>query len=224
MADRLKLTEEDIERFLQEVQESPPTPEVIQISSADVPPAAPEAARRSWTQSPLLKVTEADLAPVPPQPEGAPNLTELETLMFGLVNSARQAHLPSWLGSPNLRWHNGLAAVARGHSADMLKRQYVSHTSLEGVNVAQRIERHGIRYIACGENIGVVYGAASHSDEGVYEVHKAFMNQPRRLTNHRGNLLNPLWSHVGIGAAYDENGSLILTQNFIALYGKTTGR
>jgi uncharacterized protein YkwD len=224
MSDRLKLTEEDIERFLQEVQETPPTPAVIQISSADVPPAAPEAARRSWPQSPLLRVTEADLAPVPPQPQGVPNLTELETLMFGLVNSARQAHLPSWLGSPNLRWHDGLAAVARGHSADMLKRQYVSHTSPEGVTVAQRIERHGIRYIACGENIGVVYGVASHSDEGVYEVHKAFMNQPRRLTNHRGNLLNPLWSHVGIGAAYDENGSLILTQNFIALYGKPADR
>ncbi len=74
--------------------------------------------------------------------------------------------------------------------------------------------------MACGENIGVVYGAASHSDQGIYEIHKAFMNQPRRLTNHRGNLLNPIWSHVGIGVAYDPSGTLILTQNFIALYGK----
>jgi uncharacterized protein YkwD len=219
MSDRLKLTEEDIERVLQEVQEVPPTPAVIRISIDDVPPTPPEAAVRQMHQSSVLKVTEADLTPVPPQPYGEPNLTELETLMFGLVNSARQAHLPNWLGSPNLRWHDGLAAVARGHSADMLKRQYVDHTSPEGIKVSQRIERHGISYIACGENIGVVYGAASHSDQGVYEIHKAFMNQPRRLTNHRGNLLNPIWSHVGIGAAYDVNGSLILTQNFIALYG-----
>ena len=221
MSDRLKLTEEDVERVLQEVQEVPSTPAVIQISIEDMPPAPPESAAPHWHATSLLKVTEADLTPVPPQPDSEPNLTELETLMFGLVNSARHAHLPRWLGSPNLRWHDDLAAVARGHSADMLKRQYVEHTSPEGVKVAQRIERHGIGYIACGENIGVVYGAASHSDQGVYEIHKAFMNQPRRLANHRGNLLNPIWSHVGIGAAYDVSGSLILTQNFIALYGKS---
>ncbi len=221
MSDRLKLTEEDIERVLREVQEVPPTPAVIQISIEDMPPTMPEPAAPHGQSSSVLKVTEADLTPVPAQPFGDPNLTELETLMFGLVNSARQAQLPRWLGSPNLRWHDGLAAVARGHSADMLKRQYVEHTSPEGVKVARRIERQGIGYIACGENIGVVYGAASHSDQGVYAVHKAFMDQPRRLTNHRGNLLNPIWSHVGIGAAYDGSGTLILTQNFIALYGKT---
>ena len=220
MSDRLKLTEKEIERVLQEVRDVPPTPAVIQISIEDMPPLQSESPATHRHVSPVLKVTEADLRPVPPQPDSEPNLTELETLMFGLVNSARQAHLPRWLGSPNVRWHDGLAAVARGHSADMLKRQYVEHTSPEGVKVAQRIERHGIGYIACGENIGVVYGAASHSDQGVYAVHKAFMNQPRRMTNHRGNLLNPIWSHIGIGAAYDVGGSLILTQNFIALYGK----
>ncbi len=133
MSDRLKLTEEDIERVLHEVQEVPPTPAVIQISVEDMPPA-PRKERLLYRQpSSVLRVTEADLTPVPPQPYGEPNLTELETLMFGLVNSARQAHLPRWLGSPNLRWHDGLAAVARGHSADMLKRQYVEHTSPEGV-------------------------------------------------------------------------------------------
>jgi uncharacterized protein YkwD len=221
MSDRLKLTEEEIERVLQEVQEVPPTPAVIRIRVEDMPSTSPGTTTPHRHTAPVLRVTEADLTPVSPQPYGDPNLVELETLMFGLVNSARQAHLPRWLGSPNLRWHDGLAAVARGHSADMLKRQYVEHTSPEGVKVAQRIERHGIAYIACGENIGVVYGAASHSDQGVYEIHKAFMNQPRRITNHRGNLLNPIWSHIGIGAAYDASGSLILTQNFIALYGKT---
>ena len=216
MSDRLKLTEEDIERVLQEVQEVPPTPAIIQISVEDMPPELPAGQQRS---SSVLRVTEADLSPVPPQPFGEPNLTELETLMFGLVNSARQTHLPRWLGGPNLRWHDGLAAVARGHSADMLKRQYVEHTTPEGVKVAQRIERQGIRYVACGENIGIVYGAASHSDQGIYEIHKAFMNQPRRMTNHRGNLLNPIWSHVGIGAAYSSSGSLVVTQNFIAQFG-----
>ena len=39
--------------------------------------------------------------------------------------------------------------------------------------------------------------------------------QPRRLANHRGNLLNPIWTHVGIGIARDPNGTLFMTQNFV---------
>jgi uncharacterized protein YkwD len=167
----------------------------------------------------LIRITEEDLKVTPPLQRNSPNLVELETLMFGLVNSARQAHLPKWLGSPNLRWHEELASVARGHSLDMLRRGYVDHMSPEGVKVAGRIDHNNIAYVACGENIGIVYGAASHSEQGVYEIHNAFMNQPRRLTNHRGNLLNPIWTHVGIGAAYDESGSLFVTQNFISKLG-----
>jgi len=215
MSDRLKLTKEDIDRVLQQVQEVPPTPGVIRLSADDISGEPPPTRQAG---SSILRVTQADLSPARPQAGTDLNLTELETLMFGLVNSARQAHLPRWLGSPNLRWHDGLAEVARGHSVDMIQRQYVEHTSLEGVKVSQRIERNHIRYAACGENIGVVYGAASHNEQGIYEIHKAFMNQPRRLTNHRGNLLNPIWSYVGIGVAYDPSGTLIVTQNFIAQY------
>jgi uncharacterized protein YkwD len=210
MNERLKLTEEDIEHVLHQVRDNPPAPDVIRIGSTDVLPPAPR------VSASLIRITEDDLKVTPPLSHNSPNLVELETLMFGLVNSARQAHLPKWLGSPNLRWHEGLASVARGHSLDMLRRGYVDHTSPEGVKVAGRIDHNNIAYVACGENIGIVYGAASHSEQGVYEIHNAFMNQPRRLTNHRGNLLNPIWTHVGIGAAYDESGSLFVTQNFIS--------
>jgi uncharacterized protein YkwD len=213
MNERLTLTEEDIEALLQQVRDNPPSPTVMRIGSADVPPPVPR------VSASLIRITADDLKATPPQRTNAPNLVELETLMFGLVNSARQAHLPKWLGGPNLRWHEELASVARGHSLDMLRRGYVDHTSPDGVKVARRIDLSNITYVACGENIGVVYGAASHSDQGVYEIHNAFMNQPRRLTNHRGNLLNPIWTHVGIGAAYDESGSLFITQNFISKLG-----
>jgi uncharacterized protein YkwD len=42
------------------------------------------------------------------------------------------------------------------------------------------------------------------------------MSQPRSLTNHRGNLLNPIWTHVGIGVAYNPDGALVVTENFIS--------
>ena len=213
MDKRLKLTEEEIEHLLEEARDNPPAPAVIRIGVADVTSSTPR------VSSSLIRITAEDLAAAPPQHYTTPNLVELETLMFGLVNSARQAHLPKWLGGPNLRWHEGLAAVARGHSMDMLKRGYVDHTSPDGIKVARRLDLQDIAYVACGENIGVVYGAASHSEQGVYEIHNAFMNQPRRLTNHRGNLLNPIWTHVGIGAAYHESGTLFLTQNFVSKLG-----
>jgi uncharacterized protein YkwD len=214
MSERLKLTEEDIEQVLSQIRTAPPTPAVIRIGQEELQGVEGDAPVVPVDRQ--LRITADDLSVVPPQRVNTPNLIELETLMFGLVNSARQQHLPRWLGSPNLRWDDDLAAVARGHSLDMLKRRYVEHTSPDGVNVSRRLDQYGIRYVACGENIGVVYGAASHGDQGVYEIYRAFMNQPRRLTNHRGNLLNPIWTHIGIGAAYDESGSLLLTQNFIA--------
>ena len=106
--------------------------------------------------------------------------------------------------------------MARGHSADMLKRQYVAHVSPEGTTASRRISDSGIRYVACGENIGVFYGEAALSARSVQDIQAAFMNQPRSLTNHRGNILNPVWTHLGIGIAHNPAGTLVATQNFIS--------
>jgi uncharacterized protein YkwD len=78
------------------------------------------------------------------------------------------------------------------------------------------LNAHGVRFFACGENIGVVYGENSHIVQGAHDIHNAFMNQPRGLSNHRGNILNPIWTHVGIGVAYNPDGALVVTQNFIS--------
>ncbi|MCA9973382.1 MAG: CAP domain-containing protein, partial [Anaerolineales bacterium] len=167
----------------------------------------------------VLRITADDLTAVPAQPTTTPDLAQLEQIMFGLVNQARQAQLPGWLKTTTLRWHPGLAAVARGHALDMLRRQYVDHVSPDGLGAARRLDRFGITYLACGENIGAVYGPASHGQQGIVEIHRAFMNQPRSFTSHRGNLLNPLWTHVGIGVAYADSGVLLVTQDFMSAPG-----
>jgi len=211
----LKLTKEEIEQARQEAQARPPMPEIVAIHASDLP----DDVAAGVTIAAPLKITAADLMAVPPQAATA-DIHALEQQMFRLVNAARRAHLPGWLGTTRLRWHEGLATVARGHSADMLARQYVDHVSPEGITAVQRIERYGIRYLACGENIGVVYGSAGHAD-GIDDIHHAFMNQPRRLTNHRGNLLNPIWTHAGIGIAISTSGALVATQNFISTWIST---
>jgi uncharacterized protein YkwD len=211
MDDLLQLTADDIARFDAEIRATPPTPPVLTIQQSDISAMDPPVVPASERGGRRLSITAEDLAAVPEDLSPA----ELEALMFEMVRQARAAYLPRWVGRAKLNGHPDLAAAARRHSADMLRRRYVSHTSLEGLNVGKRLEQAGIGYLACGENIGVVYGPASRGAQGVYEIHNAFMNQPIRPTNHRGNLLNPIWTHIGIGVAYGGE-QLVVTQNFIA--------
>jgi uncharacterized protein YkwD len=210
--DWLQLTDEDIARAHQLVRAQPAMPEVITISPDDIPDdvAAPQSGES------ILTISSEDLAPVQAQDKATVHVSELESMMFEMVNAARKEHLPGWLGTAALKRHDRLAAIARGHSQDMLKRQYVAHVTPEGLTAARRIGLQGLSYVACGENIGIFYGDASHTRLAVEDIHNAFMNQPRSLTNHRGNLLNPIWTHVGIGIAHNPDGALVATQNFIS--------
>ncbi len=214
----LELTPEDIERAEQlaraeqVTRAQPIMPDVITIHPSDIPPDRPQPAAGQN----IITVTQDDLAPVGALLESSVDLQALEEEMFRLVNAARKAHLPGWIGTARLTYHENLAAVARGHSADMLKRQYVAHVSPEGITASRRIGQNGISYVACGENIGVYYGEGAHTARAIVEIHDAFMNQPRSMTNHRGNLLNPIWTHLGVGIAHNPDGSLVATQNFIS--------
>lgn len=211
----LQLTEDDINRAQQLDRSQPPMPEVITITTEDIPLETPEIARASD----IITITGEDLAPTMPQTTTSEDLHQLEQLMFELINRDRETHLPRWIGTARLSWHDGLAAVARGHSMDMLRRQYVAHESPERITASQRINIQRIRYVACGENIGVFYGERAGTSQAIHEIHNAFMNQPRSLTNHRGNILNPIWTHAGIGIGYNPDGSLVATQNFISAPG-----
>ena len=214
--DWLQLTEEDIERAHVLARRQPTTPDVITITAEEIPADEPPPANSRA----IISITADDLAPEAPRPSTSDDLRRLEMYMFDLLNEARKVHLPRWLGTARLTWHDGLTAIARGHSADMLRRQYVAHVTPEGITVAQRIDRQGITYVACGENIGVFYGDAAGTSSAIDEIHQAFMNQPRSMTNHRGNVLNPIWTHTGIGVAYNPDGSLVVSQNYISSPGR----
>jgi uncharacterized protein YkwD len=215
MDDWLQLSEEDIERAYRLARAQAPEPDIITITEDEVSDDLPAAVAEG---GPLV-ITAADLAPAGPKPQADQDLAEIEQLMFRLLNETRRRHVPAWVGTAGLLWHDALAAASRQHSADMLRRHYVAHVTPEGVTAAQRLQRASIGYVACGENIGIVYGEAAHGSRAVVEIHNAFMNQPRSLTNHRGNLLNPIWTHVGIGIAYNPDGALVATQNFISAPG-----
>ena len=193
----------------------PTPPAALKITLDDLEPEAPEAITQA-----LMTITRDDLSPVAGPIVASPSIARLEQLMFDLVNETRQNHLARLVGTASLGWHALLATIARQHSADMLRRQYVDHITPEGLTTAQRIQRKRISYVACGENIGVVYGEAAQSEQAIYDIHDAFMNQPRSLTNHRANLLNPLWTHMGVGIALNPDGALVATQLFISAPGR----
>jgi uncharacterized protein YkwD len=101
--------------------------------------------------------------------------------IFDLVNRARVD-----AGLEPLAWSDGLAAVARGHAAEMYLEGYFSHESPATGDVADRLAAAGISYSVAGENLAL---AAT-----VDEVHTGLMDSP----GHRANILGADYRRLGI--------------------------
>jgi cysteine-rich secretory family protein len=106
-------------------------------------------------------------------------------------------------------WNDRLAAVALAHSRDMLRRRYFAHVDPEGRTPTGRINAAGIRWRALAENIA--------ANRTVTNAENDLMDEPRFQQNHRGNILNPAYTDVGIGIVQGPNGDLYITQDFIAI-------
>jgi uncharacterized protein YkwD len=65
-----------------------------------------------------------------------------------LINEHRRT-----VNCPALQWISVVASVAQSHSSDMVRRNFFSHTTPEGLSPFQRLERVGIKYTRAAENI-----------------------------------------------------------------------
>jgi len=115
-----------------------------------------------------------------------------------LLNADRLAN-----GLAKLQVNAKLNTVAQKHAQDMITRNFFSHTNPDGQSPFDRIKQAGIPYSAAGENIA--------GDKSVQAAEVAFMNS----SGHRANILNPSYTSVGIGVAYDANGKAYVVQDFI---------
>src|SRR5271163_1367128 len=134
---------------------------------------------------------------------------QLELQMWVLINRDRadQANSRETRGrAPALQWDDRLAAVARMHSEQMARNGYFSHEGADGSSPAHRVSMAGIKWLSTGENIA---NCAS-----VSEAESLFMNEPRFQQNHRWNVLNVNYTHVGVGIARARDGSLYITHDF----------
>jgi uncharacterized protein YkwD len=99
-----------------------------------------------------------------------------------------------------------LGAIALAHSRDMNANGFVGHTSPTTGTAKARVERAGVRTTVVLENIGRGYSPD--------EVHRGLMDSP----GHRGNVLSPDATHVGIGVvreSEDDRAAYLVTEVFV---------
>ncbi|MDP9369945.1 MAG: SH3 domain-containing protein [Chloroflexota bacterium] len=113
-----------------------------------------------------------------------------ERTFLGLINNYRAAN-----GLPGLQLSESLSGAADYHSVDMAHKDYFSHTLANGVTWGQNIANHGYTYDTYqGENIASGNESAS-----------ATFDQWRNSPGHNANMLNPNFTAIGIGRAYNGN-------------------
>ncbi|SMD05457.1 CAP domain-containing protein [Sporomusa malonica] len=124
-------------------------------------------------------------------------ITHDELQAIDLLNNDREKQ-----GLPRLIADSRLTQVARKHAADMVSKNYFSHTNLQGQSPFDRLKANGIAYRSAGENIAYNYNIA--------DMEAAWMKSP----GHRANILNSGYTHVGVGLYPGENGTIYGVQLF----------
>ncbi|MFQ5599183.1 MAG: CAP domain-containing protein [Candidatus Krumholzibacteriia bacterium] len=137
-----------------------------------------------------------------PEPELPRTEREAEATLLRLLNRDRdRAGLPVLVELPQL------SALARSHSADMRDRRFFAHVSPTTGRLVNRAAEARIRYRRLGENIAIGHD--------VHEAEEALMRSP----GHRMNLLDPHFTHVGVGVVFDVDAQgkrrVYVTQNFM---------
>lgn len=92
--------------------------------------------------------------------------------------------------------------VARKHSTDMLLRRYFSHYTPEKLDLGNRLDAGEVKYSLAGENIAYA--------PNVLLAHQGLMNSPE----HKRNLLDPQFHHIGIGIMSTKKFGIMVTQDF----------
>jgi uncharacterized protein YkwD len=121
----------------------------------------------------------------------------LEKEMARLVNIEREAR-----GIPPLQYIPALAEVARQHSRAMLDSGKFSHQA-DGRQMEERIGQAVNDVCKFGENITKHYTI----DYAISDLMGS--------SGHRGNLLNPEFTAIGIGIVKGNGGFLYITQDFV---------
>jgi uncharacterized protein YkwD len=106
--------------------------------------------------------------------------------LYQLMNEERAK-----VNAPALELSPVLNRVAQEHSDEMAKHNFFGHDSLNGLTFVNRIRNAGYRFSSAAENL--------FAGNGPYDDAAYVINTWLRSTSHRENMLNPVYTEVGIG-------------------------
>jgi uncharacterized protein YkwD len=145
----------------------------------------------------ITPVTRVSMASAPVEPN------EIERRAFEQTNAARIQN-----GLPPFTWDSDVCRMARIHSEKMSRQGFLSHVTLDGLGLRDRIRAVGIeKFIVLGENIAYNQG---YDDPGAFAVERWMLS-----FKHRANILSPEFRAMAIGSFVAPDGSVYLTQTFI---------
>lgn len=100
-------------------------------------------------------------------------------------------HIRQRAGLPPLQRDEQLDRIAASHTRDMAQSRFFAHESPTHGSTHERMRRAGFPFERYGENIG-----RARSSE---EIHTLWLRSP----GHRANLLDPGFTHIGLGVTTD---------------------
>lgn len=123
---------------------------------------------------------------------------------FELINTARRAQ-----GYPALVWDAELTRMARAHSANMARLNFMAHAGPDGRDTVERARALGIDgWGALAENLAYNQG---FDDPAGFAVERWL-----KSAKHRDNIMRAGFTHTGLGVAHAPDGRIYFTQVFIA--------
>ncbi|MBR5372311.1 MAG: hypothetical protein IK130_08860 [Oscillospiraceae bacterium] len=156
------------------------------FSVTDYVDSHPEGTGKTYAQLVLRKGSSINFSSVADKSD----LSVLSKLNFYGVNALRGIH-----DMKPLNWSTAAEKSAREHSEEMAKLNYFDHASYDGTKFSVRMKNAGVNWRACSENIDVGYYSPFDALDGWYNSTKG----------HRENMLNAIYTHMGVGFAYGAN-------------------
>jgi uncharacterized protein YkwD len=138
----------------------------------------------------------------PTSPGEALTASEVELQLLQLANLERSSEEVN----PRLGSDSALSEIARSHSFAMRDQGFFGHEGPEGRTLRQRLDAAGVQYSRAAENIAQV----TNSTDPAAFAHELLMDSER----HRANILDPRFSHVGIGVSRSGD-TFWITQIFV---------
>jgi uncharacterized protein YkwD len=126
----------------------------------------------------------------------------IERRVFDAINFQRVSQ-----DSDPLAWDPRLCLAARDHSRRMIAAGFFGHVDPRFGDLVARLERAGIRWTRCAENVF----QEKNFDDPVALAVVEWMYSP----GHRRNLLNTEFTLTGVGVATGHDGRTAITQQFL---------